>query len=230
MIHVVAIDDEEPALDIIEAFCSQVDFIRLDKTFTTPKEALRYLNKFPVDLLFLDINMPSLSGVELYRKIRQSTPVIFTTAHLEYAVEGFNLSAVDYLLKPFSRERFVTAVTKARDYIQYQQAKASAPQSYFFLRADYSLLKINFADILYIESLDDYVRIFLEQQKPVVARMTMKNLLEKLPARDFARIHRSFIVPFARIDAVRQKSVHIGDKEFPVGESYLDEFLSHFKD
>jgi len=229
MINAIAIDDESPALDIIESFCSRVDLIKLQKTFTQPKEALKHINKFPVDLLFLDINMPSLNGIDFYKKIKQNTPVIFTTAHLEYAVEGFNLNAVDYLLKPFSFERFHTAVNKAQDFINYQQGKIN-PQSFIFVRADYSLLKINLDDILYIESLDDYVKIFLDQQKTVVARMTMKNLLEKLPEKDFIRVHRSYIVPFRRIDAVRQKVVYIRDKEFPIGESFVSDFFGRFKE
>ena len=229
MINAIAIDDESPALDIIESFCSQVDLINLHKTFTQPKEALKHINKFPVDLLFLDVNMPSLNGIDFYKKIKQNTPVIFTTAHLEYAVEGFNLNAVDYLLKPFSFERFKTAVTKAQDFINYQQGKVN-PQNFIFVRADYSLLKIDLGNILYIESLDDYVKIFLDQQKTVVARMTMKNLLEKLPEKDFIRVHRSFIVPLRRIEAVRQKVVYIGDKEFPIGESYIADFFGRFKE
>lgn len=229
MITAVAIDDEAPALDIIESFCSQVDYIKLHKMFMGPLEALKYINKFPVDLLFLDINMPSLSGIEFYKKIRQNTPVIFTTAHTEYAVEGFNLNAVDYLLKPFSLTRFKTAVSKANDFIQYQQAKADALQRYFFVRADYSLIKINFADILYIESLDDYLKIHLYKQKTIVARMTMKAMLEKLPEKDFIRIHRSFIIPFNRIQTVKQKVVHLDGIEFPIGESYERDFFNHFK-
>lgn len=229
MINAIAIDDESPALDIIESFCSRTDLIKLQKMFTGPQEALKYINKFPVDLLFLDINMPSLSGIELYKKIKQNTPVIFTTAHMEYAVEGFNLNAVDYLLKPFSFERFKTAVTKADEYIQYQQSKGQAQQNYFFIRADYSLLKINFADILYIESLDDYLKIHIHNQKTVVARMTMKAMLEKLPEKDFIRIHRSWIIPFGRIESVKQKTVHLAGKEFSIGESFENEFFSHFK-
>jgi len=229
MIQAVAIDDEEPALDIIESFCGRLDMIKLQKMFTGPQEALKYINKFPVDLLFLDINMPSLSGIEFYKKIKQSTPVIFTTAYSEYAVEGFNLNAVDYLLKPFSFERFKTAVNKASDFIQYQQTKGSGHENYFFIRADYSLLKINFAEILYIESLDDYLKIFLHKQKTVVARMTMKSMLEKLPAKDFIRIHRSYIIPFNRIESVKQKTVLLDGKEFPIGESFENEFFDHFK-
>jgi DNA-binding LytR/AlgR family response regulator len=229
MINAIAIDDEAPALDIIETFCATLDTVKLQKTFTQPHEALRYINKFPVDLLFLDINMPSLSGIEFYKKVKQNTPVIFATAHTEYAVEGFNLNAIDYLLKPFSLKRFQTAVNKAQEYIQYQQSKENAPQNYFFIRADYMLMKINFADILYIESLDDYLKIHLHKQKTIVARMTMKNMLEKLPQKDFIRIHRSYIIPFSRIDSVKQKMVMLEDKEFPIGESYESDFFNHFK-
>jgi DNA-binding LytR/AlgR family response regulator len=226
MIKAIAIDDELPALKVIEHFCGQLDCIDLLKTFTKPGEALKYAEKFPVDLLFLDINMPSVSGIDFYKSLQQQTMVIFTTAYSEYAVEGFNLDAIDYLLKPFTFERFQRAVHKARE--QYQRHGPDAGQQYLFLRVDYSLLKIAIADILFIEGLDDYLRIHLHQQKPVVVRMTMKALLEKLPAQLFIRVHRSFIVPFARIEAVRNKTITIAGTEIPIGSSYEEAFFSVF--
>ena len=220
MIKAIAIDDEPPALKLIENFCSEVSFIELEKTFTSPADALKYLAKFPVDLLFLDINMPSLSGIELYKEVKQDTMAIFTTAHSEYAVEGFNLNAVDFLLKPFTIERFMQAVNKANDFYQYQHPGQGSVQQFLFIRADYSLMKIPIADILYVESYDDYLKIHIYNQKMVVTRMTMKSILDKLPATEFIRIHRSYIIAFSRIESVRAKSLMISGMELPIGASY----------
>ena len=229
MIKAIAIDDEPPALKVVENFCGTVDFIDLQKTFTKPTEALKYLERYPVDLLFLDINMPSLSGIEFYKQLKQQTMVIFTTAHIEYAVEGFNLNAVDYLLKPYTPERFLQAANKAKEFFSYQHQTETGGQPFFFIRADYSLIKINFADILYIEGLDDYLKIHLQNQKAVVARMTMKAIQEKLPVKDFIRVHRSYIIPFARIESVRNKTIYLEGKEFSIGASYEENFFKLFK-
>ena len=230
MIKAIAIDDEPLALKVIENFCERVDFITLQKTFNKPGEALKYVNKFPVDLLFLDINMPSINGIEFYKEVKQNTMVIFTTAYSEYAIEGFNLNAVDYILKPFTFERFLLAVNKANDFFNYQAQKENTGNQFIFVRADYSLLKINIASILYIEGLDDYLKIHIENQKTVVTRMTMKALLEKLPAKDFIRTHRSFIVPFNRIQSVRNKTISVSGAEIPIGASYEETFFKFFKE
>ncbi|MES2515399.1 MAG: LytTR family DNA-binding domain-containing protein [Bacteroidota bacterium] len=226
MIKALAIDDEPLALSVIETFCSQVDYIDLQKTFTKPNEALKHLNKYPVDLLFLDIHMPSLTGIDFYKNIEQNTMVIFCTAHGQYAVEGFNLNALDYLLKPFTFERFQQATEKARDY--FSQLSSQKTVEHIFVRADYSLQKITLDDILYIEALDDYLKIYLHQQKTIVARMTMKTMLEKLPATDFIRVHRSFIIPIKKVESLRNKSFQISDRKIPVGNSYEVEVLKHF--
>ena len=144
MITAIAIDDEPPALKVIENFCGQIETLDLKKTFTQPNEALKFLRKFPVDLLFLDIQMPSISGIEFYKMLKQDTMVIFTTAHSQFAVEGFNLNAVDYLLKPFTFERFQQAVTKATDFYNYSRQSDKSQDQYLFIRADYKLMKINF--------------------------------------------------------------------------------------
>ncbi len=229
MIRAIAIDDEPPALAVIEAFCAQTDFITLEKTFTKPAEAQKHLSKFPVDLIFLDIQMPSLSGIDFYKGLKQDVMVIFTTAFTEYAVEGFNLNAIDYLLKPFTYERFLQATLKANEYYNYRNNTSTAPQQYLFVRADYRLVKITIADILYIEGLDDYIKIFIQDQKTIVARMTMKSILEKLPAKEFVRVHRSFIVSLRRIDNVRNKVIYTVDKEIPIGGIYEEEFFKQFK-
>ncbi|WP_089782099.1 LytR/AlgR family response regulator transcription factor [Chitinophaga sp. YR573] len=221
MIQAIAIDDEIPALKVLENFCAKVDYIHLQQTFNQPDKALKYLCKSPVDLLFLDINMPSITGTDLYRSIEQKMMVIFTTAHSEYAVEGFNLNALDYLLKPFTFERFLQAAEKAKLF--------QPPPPPLIFRIDYSLVKVNPPDILFIEGLDDYLKIHLLQQPPLIVRMTMKAMMEKLPASAFVRVHRSFIVPLAHIEQVRNKIILIAGNEIPVGSSYEAGFFSQFK-
>lgn len=224
-IQAIAIDDELPALTLISNFCERIGYVRLQQTFNKPEEALQYIRQSPVDLLFLDINMPSITGTDLYRSIAQQPMVIFTTAHSEYAVEGFNLNAVDYLLKPFSFERFQQALQKVQAQLQLQQHA----QQQLVLRIDYGLTRINLGDILFIEGLDDYLKIHLLQQTPLVIRMTMKGMLEKLPAHAFVRVHRSYIVPLSKIDQVRNKTILIGAQEIPVGSSYEANFLTQFR-
>lgn len=227
MIKAIALDDEPPALRIVENFCSRVDYIELAKSFTNPHEALKYIEKFPVDLLFLDIKMPSVTGIQFAKLVPKELMVIFTTAYSEFAVEGFNLNAVDYLLKPYTFDRFVQAASKARDFFRYYHDLDSTIQ-YLFVRADYSLVKIMLDDILYIEGLDDYLKIFTSARKPVIARMTMKSILEKLPGKKFLRVHRSFIVPVSKIEKVRNKLIYIGDKTIPIGNSYEGPFFEAY--
>jgi DNA-binding LytR/AlgR family response regulator len=228
MINAIAVDDEPPALDILKSFCEKVDFVTLEHTFTKPSEALRHLGRFPVDLLFLDINMPSLTGLQFYEKAPQNTMVIFTTAYSDFAVQGFNVGAIDYLLKPFTFERFVQAVNRARDYYNHLHRAETAKQSVIYLRADYSLIKVELADILYVEGLQDYLRIHIVDQKPIVVRLTMKGMLEKLPTKDFMRVHRSYIVPLSRVVNVRNKTIDLQGTKIPVGPKYEEEFFKLF--
>ena len=223
MIKAIAIDDEPLALQVIEALCTTVEFIALEKTFTKPSEALKYLRKFPVDLLFLDIQMPSLTGIKLYQSVPQNTMVIFTTAFSEYAVQSYELSAIDYLLKPISKERFIKAVKKAKEYFEYKNTGSSHDVQSLFLRVNYELVKVKFADITYVEGLSDYIKIYLKDGKTLVPRMTMKEITEKLPTNDFVRVHRSFIVPKKRIQQVKSRSLNIPEREIPVGGTYAEE-------
>jgi hypothetical protein len=220
MIKAIAIDDEPIALKVIENFCERVDFINLEKTFNKPEDALKHLHKFPVDLLFLDVDMPGITGIELYKAIEQNTMVIFITAHSKYALDGFNLSAVDFVVKPFTFERFETAVNKAKEYYYYQTNKNSKDQQVIYVRVDYSLTKIALADILYIESLADYIHIYLHNQKRITTRITMKAMEDKLSQKNFIRVHRSFIVPISQIENVRNKIITIAGTEIPIGRSY----------
>ena len=230
MITAVAIDDEPLALNIIKALCGKVDFIELLATFTEPATAIDYLNVHPVDLLFLDINMPSMSGIELYKSISKKTMVIFTTAHSIYAVEGFSLDAIDYLLKPFDLNRFKKAVEKAREYKAYLNLKSAEPSAYLFVRVDYSMVKVVVADIQYIEGLDNYIKIHFDDNKSLLVRMSMKAIAEKLPEPEFVRVHRSFIVPFSKVQSVRNKTLFLKHKEIPVGTNYVDTVMHLFKE
>lgn len=233
MIKAIALDDEPLALNIIENFCEQCNNVQLEKTFSKPVDALKYINNFPVDLIFLDIQMPSVSGIDLFKSMEKDIMVIFTTAYSEYAVEGFNLNAVDFLLKPFTLERFQQAVAKANDYYNYINNTETAKQPYLFIRADYSLVKIKLSDIIYLEGLNDYVKFHLENQKPVVARITLKNLSERLSGTDFRRVHRSYIVPVSRISHIRNRMIylHTNDKmvELPIGRSYEEDVYKMFQ-
>jgi len=226
MIRAIVLDDEPLAVKIIENFCSRVDYIQLEKTFTQANEAHKYLRKQPVDLIFLDIQMPTQNGLSFYKEIEQNTMVIFTTAYSEYAIEGFNVSATDYLLKPFSFDRFLMAVEKAKSQYEVKNQVQNTEQNYLFIRADYSLNKILISDILFIEGFDDYLKIYIENQKTIVARMTMKSILEKLPVAEFARVHRSFIIPINKVHKIRNKVIFIKDEEIPLSSTYEEDFLS----
>lgn len=225
MIKAIALDDEPPALSVIRSFCQSTGYIELVKTFTSSGEATRYLAGFAVDLVFLDVNMPAISGLDFKKQIDPKTMVIFTTAYSEYALEGFNLNAVDYLLKPFTQERFLQAAEKAKAYYRVLHQNPAQKPAHIMLRADYSLVKVQLDDIVFIEGLDDYLKIHLTGQAPLVVRMTMKAIAEKLPQTDFIRVHRSYIVPLAKIEGVRSKTVYIGNEEIPIGASFEDKLM-----
>lgn len=225
MINAIAIDDEPLALTVIESLCAKSDVIHLQKTFTQPSEALRHLRKYPADLIFCDIQMPAMTGINLVKSLQQNTMVIFTTAFSEYAVVSYELNAIDYLLKPINQKRFTQAIHKAQEYFEYLNKKDDKS---IFVRADFSLVKIPLGDILYVEGLADYLKIHIKDRKPIVARMPMKDMVEKLQSSDFIRVHRSYILPFSKIEAVRGTTIYMGDMEFPIGRTYAEEFFSRY--
>jgi DNA-binding LytR/AlgR family response regulator len=228
MINAIAIDDEPLAHKIIESFCKQTDFINLQKSFTQPNKALKHLRKFPADLVFVDIHMPGMTGINLVKALQQNTMVIFTTAFSEYAAVSYELNAIDYLLKPINLKRFTQAVNKAKEYFNYIQKKDDAADKCIFIRADFSLVKIPLIDINYIEGLADYLKIHIKDRKTVVARMPMKDMLEKLPSNDFVRVHRSFILPLSKIESVRGHTISIADRQIPIGKTYVEEFFKRY--
>ncbi|EGK02375.1 LytR/AlgR family response regulator transcription factor [Dysgonomonas gadei] len=228
MMNAIAIDDEPLALTVIKSLCDKNDSINLQRTFTQPSEALRYLHKYPVDLIFCDIQMPAMTGINLVKALRQKTMVIFTTAFSEYAVVSYELNAIDYLLKPINLKRFTQAISKAQEYFDYINKQDQSADKNIFVRADFNLVKIPLADILYIEGLADYLKIHIKDRKTIVARMSMKDMIEKLNSIDFIRVHRSYILPFNKIEAVRGTTIFIGDKEFPIGRTYADDFFNRY--
>jgi DNA-binding LytR/AlgR family response regulator len=223
MIRAIALDDEPPALNVLLTFCERMDTIVLEKTFTSTIDALKYLKQFPVDLLLLDINMPALSGIDFYKSISQKVMVIFTTSYAEYAVESYNLNAIDYLLKPFTFQRFQQAIDKAEKYQRLEQPKE------LVLRVDYGLVKIILADILFVEAYDNYLKIHIVNLKPVTVRMTMKTLLSAVPPGLFIRVHRSYIVSLTHIEGVRNKVIYIAGQKIPLGSSYEESFFQSFR-
>lgn len=227
MINCIALDDEPLALQLISEYASKIDFINLQKTFTDADEARTWIQENNVDLLFLDIQMPDVNGVQFYKSLEKKPQVIFTTAFSEYAVEGFNVDAVDYLLKPFEYDRFAKAVQKAKEYLEFLSNQELQYAS-IFIKVDYQLMKINLKEVDLIEGLDDYIRIYVKP-KPVLALMTLKSLQERLPSQEFIRIHRSYIIPIAKIESFGKNKVKVHGREIPIGSSYGDVYQQLLK-
>lgn len=228
MMQTIAIDDEPLALSVVEALCEQNEFISLKRTFTQAKEAITYLESNPVDLIFLDIHMPSISGLQLAKQLPASSVFIFTTAFSDYAIESYELQAIDYLLKPIKQDRFNQAVRKAKEYREFLNSKIKQDHGPIYIKADFKKIKIELNEIAYIEGLADYLKIQLTNQKQIVARMTMKEMMDKLPEFEFVRIHRSYIIPFKRIEYVKGNTLFLGSQAFPIGRTYMEDFFHKY--
>lgn len=225
MITCIAIDDEPLALEILKKYIAKIYFLDLKGTFTDPFEAKKILDETPVDILFLDIQMPDINGIEFSKTVnKKNTAVVFTTAYSEYAVDGFNVDAIDYLLKPIEYDRFLKAVYKAKEYIDYLGSQ-ELQDGYIFVKSDYQMVKVNLKDIIYIEGLDDYIKIYLPQ-KSILTLMTLKTISSKLPSKEFIRVHRSYIVPITKIENISKSKIKIADKEIPIGVSYSESFFA----
>ncbi|NSL90722.1 LytR/AlgR family response regulator transcription factor [Chitinophaga solisilvae] len=221
----IAIDDEPLALDLLEDNISKVPYLQLAGKCSNAFEAMEILRQEQVDLIFLDIQMPGLTGLQFLQSLASKPLVILITAYEKYALEGFNLDVTDYLVKPVSLERFIKACNKAQELHQLKTAGKNGKDQadFFFVNVDYSLVKIVFTDIIWIEGLKDYVKIHLKNMpRPTVTRMSIKGLEEQLPSSRFIRIHKSYIVSVAAITAIRKTSVFLQDLELPVGETYRD--------
>ncbi len=231
------VDDEPLAQQVLEDFIARVPFLELAGKCSGALQAVDFLQHNPVDLIFLDINMPVISGIEMITSLPVKPLFILTTAYSEYALQGYAINATDYLLKPIPFERFMTAVNKAYElFVLRKQIKTAdtddrqtTEPDQIFVRADYQTVRINLKDILYIEGLKDYVRIHLSSRKPVMTLQTMKNMTELLPAGQFLRVHKSFIVNLRNIDAIERNSILIGDKRIPVGDGFKDELVKRIK-
>lgn len=228
MIRAIAIDDEPAALDVVETLCKAVDYIELVHTFTKVNEALAYLQLHPIHLVFLDIQMPAMNGIRLSKAALNDIMVIFTTAYSKYAVESYEVNAIDYLMKPISLKRFLKATAKAHDIYQLQHGTTTDRVKELYVRANASLVKIEFADITHIEGLADYLKIHLSNQKFVITRMTMKEMQEKLPEGAFIRVHRSFIVSKSKISAIKSRTILLGELPIPIGVTYTQEIKNLF--
>ncbi len=218
----MAIDDEPLSLDLVEDNIRKISFLTLVKKCSTALEANEFLRQKPVDLLFLDIQMPGLSGIQLLQGLSKTPLVIFVTAYEQYALDGYSLDVIDYLLKPVSFERFLKAVNKAHDKFKSNNSPGTLPE-YLFVNSEYNLVRIDFNDIAYIEGLRDYVKIYLiSATRAVITRLSMKSLEEKLPANMFVRVHKSFIVSLSKITSIRKGRISILKAQIPISEHFKD--------
>jgi DNA-binding LytR/AlgR family response regulator len=216
----IAIDDEPHALEVVKFHASKVSFIDLKYTFTDAFEAIPYLQKNKIDLIFLDIKMPDISGIEFVHTLPQVPLIVFTTAYSEYAVKGFELDAVDYLLKPFSLPRFLKACNKALEIRQYRDSEPVIPEEAFiFLKTGYQDEKVLLSDILYVEAEGNYMAFVLKDKK-LLTRQSFQEVLNILPENRFIRIHRSYIIAIDKIDKIGRQQVWLSGQEIPFGASY----------
>lgn len=223
MLTCIAIDDEPLALELLEDNISKVPFLKRVASFQNPLEALKLLNEQKIDLVFLDIQMPGITGLQFIQSVSAKPMFILITAYEKYALEGYNLNVVDYLVKPVALDRFIKACNKAWELHQLKSRPASAAQDHIFLNIDYSQVKITLSDILFIEGLKDYIKIQLKSNpRPLISRMSMKNMEEILPPADFIRVHKSFIIGRQHVHSIRKNSIFIDNTEIPVGELYKD--------
>jgi len=224
----VAIDDEPLALQLIREYAGKFPDLRMVQTFDDAISGIEFLRNNLVDVLFIDINMPDITGIELVRSLANKPLTIFTTAYKNFAFEGFELEAIDYLLKPIDFERFSKAVHRAIEFFQYKQNIKENGSASLFVRSEYKMVKIDFAEIEYIEALEDYIKIHLTNNKPVLTLMTLKSVLEKLPADKFKRIHRSYIVPIGKVQSILNRKARLASgAELPISNNYLD-FIDHW--
>ncbi len=235
LIQCIAVDDEPLALGLVCAFIEKTPFLKLVGRFSSAVEALQAIHQLDIDLIFLDIQMPDLTGIELARVIEssgtQGPRIIFTTAFNQFALDGFRVDALDYLLKPFNYEEFLRAASKGKAYVELLQKAASTPavaepkEEYLFLKVEYQLVRIAYDDILYVEGLKDYVKVILKSDtKPTLSLTSLKALEEKLPSSKFMRVHRSFIVNLDKIGAVTRNTIQIGTITIPVSDQYKEAF------
>lgn len=228
MIKCIAIDDEPLALNQIVKYIEKTPFLETVASFDNPFPAIEYLEQNHVDLMFVDINMPDLNGLDFVKSLTNPPKIIFTTAHSEYALEGFKVDAIDYLLKPISYSQFLKSANKAKTWFELQNQdapKLKTDDEFLLIKSEHKIVRINLTEIKYIEGMREYVRIHLVGQKPVMSLLSMKKVEESLPANRFMRVHRSYIVNLSRITTIERLRIIFDDKVYiPVGDQYKEKF------
>lgn len=231
MIRCVLIDDEPPALSILAEYVGKTDFLELTASFTNAVKAFEFVNQQPVDLLFIDIQMPDMTGVEFVSKLRNKPMIVFTTAFSQYAIDGFKADAIDYLLKPIDFPDFLKAANKAREWIQVKSNKTETIESnndFLFIKSEHKIVRLNFEDILYVQGMSEYVKIYLQVGKPVMSLLSLKALEARLPEQHFMRVHKSFIVNLNKISIVERNEIYYDNGTvIPVSNQYREAFQNY---
>lgn len=227
----ILIDDEPLALELLEDFISRLPFLELIGSFSNGFDAIAIIQEKSVDLIFTDIEMPNFSGIDVIKSLEKKPMFIFTTAYSHYAIEGFNLNAIDYLVKPIPFHRFAKAVNRAQNQLKLKESKSIEhtkleTNDFIFVKSEYENLKINLSDIKYVESLKDYIKIYTDKETPILTLSSLKSFEEKLGQINFIRVHKSYIVSFKHINSVQRNRIIIGKKWIPIGLNYKNHFLS----
>ena len=232
LINCIIVDDEPLSLDLLEGYVQKTPYLNLVGRCGSAVEAMQVMNDTKVDLVFLDIHMPELNGLEFSRTIKDETRIIFITAYEKYALSGYKVEALDYLIKPVNYEEFLTAASKAKKWFELlsQKSKESGSDTIdsIYIKSEYRIIQVSLSDILYIEGLKDYVKIYLiEETKPIMSLMSLKSLEEQLPSYSFMRVHRSFIVNLTKIKTIERDRIIFGDKYIPISEKYKSDFQEY---
>jgi two-component system, LytTR family, response regulator len=232
IVNCIIVDDEPLSLDLLEGYVGKTPFLKLAGRCSSAIEAMEVMNRTKIDLVFLDIHMPDLNGLEFSRTIKDETRIIFITAYEKYALSGYKVEALDYLIKPVNYEEFLTAANKAKKWFELtsQKSKDSGDETInsIYIKSEHKIIQVNLDDIIYIEGLKDYVKIYLAgQTKPILSLMSMKSLEEQLPAANFMRVHRSFIVNLPKIRTIERDRIIFGDTYIPISDKYKDDFQEY---
>ncbi|MBS1608757.1 MAG: response regulator transcription factor [Bacteroidetes bacterium] len=227
MINCILIDDEPLALQLLDDYVNKTPYLQLAGKFEEPLQALPLIESGDIDLLFLDIKMPDITGIDFFKSLPKKPEVIFTTAYSEFAIDGFELKAIDYLLKPVSFEKFLSACNRVKEYLELKNNKTVKSKDYFFINASHKLHKVFYEDILYLEGFKDYTKIHLgSASTPLVILHNLKYFEDLLDQEEFIRIHRSYIVSIRKVITASRKSVTVNSKELPVSDNYREAFFS----
>ena len=228
IINCAIIDDEPLAAGLLKSYAEKTPFLNLVGTYGSAVEAMKEIRNNPVHLLFLDIQMPELSGIEFAKILPKETKIIFTTAFQQYAIEGYKVSALDYLMKPVSYEDFLKAANKALDWFCVTQKQQTYADRFMYVKSDYQLVRVALDDILYIEGLKDYIRIYLQDGTKIMSLMNMKKMEDYLPRPEFLRTHRSYIVHMSKAEAIERFRIVFGDQYLPISDSYKEDVQQYF--